>query len=747
MSFSDFGRHAIAALKKNTGTVSSQQQTQTKRNNHRCSSDSTLTTPSRVPSQLQSQSRRKSTTSSSGNDEVRNRSTSSRPPSSSSSSSSCRRRSDGGAIPLHDHHIHRGVRPRLNHLQCPVTEKPLMDDVGNSNSNDASLASTTSISTEGDYDYDDDGWSKDDDDDDDGSYSIRLNKSTSLDQMNSVEEEDIEQRQSQRRRRRQSEHPPSKQQQQNQNQQRRRLPNHYKNISQPQSQKDRTHNTHDRRRNRLPPSSSSVKGDRSSSINKTKKNYPRESSNKSKEPKQSVKCKLSTEIALFQKMVGELDVVSKADTAVTSPEDMWRSRILLTSAQDANRDLKIAIDKQQQQQQGIVTEESGLAVAGRKKLQRDYYRASEQLQSIIVDIEQRQRAEVSYLTTGKQTTGTPSNLEEEFFDRAMRERQVEVNNINQSMKKVNEIYGELAGLVDDQQEQIDELEDINEEVKIDTKAGLEQIQHGMWKLCVSSGNNVIDVDHVDNMINHQEGSRKSFGGGSGSRKVNPDILTCMMCHGPPGQSNSQSFEYNNNNYDSGPDILDGRKNKKKPQQQQQQQQHPQKQTPPPPHDNHERWRDDDESVIDTTRNSYYDDDTISSTLQKDKKSSPSPWKNILPLSPSKLENLQENVKESAQDAYQRGQTMVGDIVDQVQEAYGGAAAAQRRTSKSSSTKLLSNVLVVPKLDEVVRKEQGRRRYSSRSKSKSSNSSSDRRHRSSSSSAPLSSSRRRKLGLK
>ena len=72
-----------------------------------------------------------------------------------------------------------------------------------------------------------------------------------------------------------------------------------------------------------------------------------------------------------------------------------------------------------------------------KKLRRDYRRASDQLKTIITDIEERQRAEVSYLSALRHDDAQPQKNphhvlkqqqeeEEEFFDRAMRERNDEV---------------------------------------------------------------------------------------------------------------------------------------------------------------------------------------------------------------------------------------------------------------------------------------------------------------------------------
>jgi hypothetical protein len=44
-------------------------------------------------------------------------------------------------------------------------------------------------------------------------------------------------------------------------------------------------------------------------------------------------------------------------------------------------------------------------------------------------------------------------------------------------------HQDLAAIVDGQQEQLDKLEEHNEEAKANTKAGLEQVQYTMWKMC------------------------------------------------------------------------------------------------------------------------------------------------------------------------------------------------------------------------------------------------------------------------
>ena len=499
------------------------------------------------------------------------------------SQTSNRRRSEGSVKNTLE--IQRGVRPRLNNIQCPVTKKALMDDVltvqGDDGYIDTSLASTSvsSSTTNHDHSYDDDSTDQYSESDAGLSYgtnqdnSIRGNDRRKWNGVGSYIDG------------------------------RKRLPKHYNNIP-------GIANNHDR---------STIQTNlRRDSLSKTKGRNKKHSDDKNRLPKKSSSplSKLSTEIAQFQKMVANLESLSKS--SASSPEDMWKSRILLRSAEDANRDLKLALEKEEQDaalEKNCKSPANAAKNVSRKKLQRDFRRASEQYRSLVEEIERRQRVEISCLTANeaatmamnpeggdaaaaqKRSTMGAVEMEEDFFERAMRERQAEVEKISDGMKKVQEIYTDLAGLVDDQQDQIDQLEDINEEVKAHTRAGLEEIQHGMWKLCVADqhGKDKAGVNHANDSF---DGVPNPYGK---KKVVDPsDILNCMMaCQGHPLSQDD--------------DI------------------HRQRASTP----QHLKERGED----------YYRDEVPVSD-------SDSGW----------------NLQESAQDAYELGHKMVGGIVGQVQEA-------------------------------------------------------------------------------
>jgi hypothetical protein len=162
-------------------------------------------------------------------------------------------------------------------------------------------------------------------------------------------------------------------------------------------------------------------------------------------------------------MVAELESVLKQ--ATTSPEAMWRSRILMRSAQDAQRDLQHRVHQRTEWKKKVnATTTSTTTIRNNKelilaqeKLQRDWNRARQQFHKMVMESQQRQLAELSFLSAKNSATLLQQQQEqlrhryrsshpglqeekEDFFDRAMRERHEEIERISQSMKTINEIY-------------------------------------------------------------------------------------------------------------------------------------------------------------------------------------------------------------------------------------------------------------------------------------------------------------------
>lgn len=186
---------------------------------------------------------------------------------------------------------------------------------------------------------------------------------------------------------------------------------------------------------------------------------------------QSIFSTLTSEIVNFQKLVAELE--NLMESSGQSPKAQWRTRTLIRSAQEADRDIYKRLYEYDIEYHYSQYSKTQMAW---RKLSRDFSRVQNQLKDIVATYEKRQQVDVSFLTSKEEKT-------EEFFDRAMRERELEVNNINKSMHQVDEIYKDLAGLVDGQQEQIDKIAEETEYARTQTRAGLEKLQESILEMC------------------------------------------------------------------------------------------------------------------------------------------------------------------------------------------------------------------------------------------------------------------------
>jgi len=198
------------------------------------------------------------------------------------------------------------------------------------------------------------------------------------------------------------------------------------------------------------------------------------------------------------------------DQSGVSPEMQWRSRILLTSAQDADRDIA---DKLYEYEKSLVdvqghSKEARTAQTAFMKLHRDFRRAHQAFTITLCDYERRQRTDISLLGANHNQSINVRNPDalmdpaqvlqqeqEDFFERAMREREEEINQVNQKMHKVNEIYRDLALLVEGQQEQFDALGNRVQDAKDNVEGGLRHIEYARDRLCAMGD---VTFDHGSN---------------------------------------------------------------------------------------------------------------------------------------------------------------------------------------------------------------------------------------------------------
>ncbi|EEC48261.1 predicted protein [Phaeodactylum tricornutum CCAP 1055/1] len=184
--------------------------------------------------------------------------------------------------------------------------------------------------------------------------------------------------------------------------------------------------------------------------------------------RKSTLARLTNATLQFQKMVADLEHLLKESGE--SPEMAWRAKILLTSAQYTDKELwkelytyerTLLIDTR-----NVATSaELRTAQTACMKLHRDFKRIHKTLVMVVSLHEKRQSVEISRL--GAVGWSEKHRGDEDFFDKAM--RQDEIDRMNRSMHKVNDIYKELGQLVEVQQEDIDLLED----TILDSKANVE----------------------------------------------------------------------------------------------------------------------------------------------------------------------------------------------------------------------------------------------------------------------------------
>lgn len=213
--------------------------------------------------------------------------------------------------------------------------------------------------------------------------------------------------------------------------------------------------------------------------------------------------KLSHETQQYSKMVS--DLVAVLEESGESPAAAWRAKILAHSARETDKDLWAKLFQYETTLGQGRDEETRTAQTSCMKLHRDFKRSHKTLLMALTTFEKRQAAEVSRLGAVGWSGIEDSNggeAKEDFYDRAMRERDEELKRMNQSMKKVGHIYKDLATLVETQQEQIDTLDDDiayargNVEATANSKGCMPNAFNDMY-LCGALGVGAFDLSKGD----------------------------------------------------------------------------------------------------------------------------------------------------------------------------------------------------------------------------------------------------------
>jgi hypothetical protein len=194
--------------------------------------------------------------------------------------------------------------------------------------------------------------------------------------------------------------------------------------------------------------------------------------------------------------------IEEVEGSILSPEQQWKRRILIRSAQEADRDIAEKLNSLDKGRNWI--RPVGDCTID---LRHNYYRASKSLSEQQQLLEQE---EDDYSKTIEEDN--PQTLlqqeSEDFFDRVVREREEEIKNINKKMHQVSAIYNDLANLIDAQQDQIDTVEENVHTAKRTADRGFKHLEYARDRLCVM-GDTGLEVPHCGGDILDVEGETAS----------------------------------------------------------------------------------------------------------------------------------------------------------------------------------------------------------------------------------------------
>jgi hypothetical protein len=188
----------------------------------------------------------------------------------------------------------------------------------------------------------------------------------------------------------------------------------------------------------------------------------------------------------YQKIVSELEQVLPG--AGESPQAAWRAKILMTSAKGVDQALWTKLYDYERS----LRAREGDTVAVRAaqtaclKLHRDFKRSHKALVLACTLYEKTQRAEMARLGA---VGWSEREDEEDFYTKAMREREEEIQRMNVSMHRVKDMYQDLGLLVETQQEPIDTIMETNEESH-------ERVQSSGWNdyMCMPDQDRMCQTD-------------------------------------------------------------------------------------------------------------------------------------------------------------------------------------------------------------------------------------------------------------
>eukprot|EP00523_Entomoneis_sp_CCMP467_P004290 CAMPEP_0168753234 /NCGR_PEP_ID=MMETSP0724-20121128/18822_1 /TAXON_ID=265536 /ORGANISM="Amphiprora sp., Strain CCMP467" /LENGTH=250 /DNA_ID=CAMNT_0008801559 /DNA_START=324 /DNA_END=1076 /DNA_ORIENTATION=- len=228
-----------------------------------------------------------------------------------------------------------------------------------------------------------------------------------------------------------------------------------------------------------------------SSGSRTRSTPPSSGGRPSAPMKQSTLNQISESLLQYQRNVGILDKIVHSLMATSknntpSSADRQELELQYQAQCDVISQLGSKVHKLIHDQQLTATPQVKQTLV---KLERDFERVQKQATALQVSVtrmreQQQQQGNNSNSDNGEGTTAYEQYQqqmqvqlqEDRLAEQIMREREDEIRNINRGMHQVNEIYKDLAHIVESQQEQVDAIETQMEDSRANAEAGLTQIE-------------------------------------------------------------------------------------------------------------------------------------------------------------------------------------------------------------------------------------------------------------------------------
>lgn len=200
---------------------------------------------------------------------------------------------------------------------------------------------------------------------------------------------------------------------------------------------------------------------------------------------------ISEGVVQYQKNIGILsriaeEVGTKADNRTVQTQ--YRTQVEVI--EQLSKKIEYQLNVQENQMKSMSREEAAKCRATHIKLNRDF----RQVQSTYRNLTSAVKRKMELVFSQKQHNEDKARMEREgpksanqlqlemrmqeeaLNEQIMRERETEIRNINTSMHQVNEIFKDLAHLVDSQQTDIDKIEHQMENAHASAQSGLTQVE-------------------------------------------------------------------------------------------------------------------------------------------------------------------------------------------------------------------------------------------------------------------------------